>query len=132
MKYYKFKTISKDFTTLGLEVPHGVVSYQYTEDLAGVDTEDSAAFLEAQHPECEVIELTYEEVESELQGCRMFQDINKIVQNLIADRYAITDEIKLLKVSTDHPERVAYQQYVDACRRVGTNMKIEKGLKSEQ
>ena len=128
MKYFRYKAVVTEYTTLSLVVPDGVVSYQYTENLAGVDIADSEAFLAQQHPECEVTELTFQEVESELKECRMFHDINAIVQRMIAERYSIPDEIKMVKLPIDHPERVAYQNYVDECRAYGRTMKVQRGL----
>ena len=128
MKYFRYKPVVTEYTTLSLVVPDGVVSYQYTETLAGVDISDTAAFLAQQHPECEVTELTFQEVESELKECRMFHDINAIVQRMIAERYSIPDEIKMVKLPIDHPERVAYQNYVDECRAYGRTMKVQRGL----
>ena len=128
MKYFRYKPVVTEYTTLSLVVPDGVVAYQYTENLAGVDIADSEAFLAQQHPECEVTELTFQDVESELKECRMFHDINAIVQRMIAERYSIPDEIKMVKLPIDHPERVAYQNYVDECRAYGRTMKVQRGL----
>ena len=128
MKYFRYKAVVTEYTTLSLVVPDGVVAYQYTENLAGVDIADSEAFLAQQHPECEVTELTFQDVESELKECRMFHDINAIVQRMIAERYSIPDEIKMVKLPIDHPERVAYQNYVDECRAYGRTMKVQRGL----
>ena len=128
MKYFRYKPVVTEYTTLSLVVPDGVVAYQYTETLAGVDIADSEEFLAQQHPECEVTELTFQEVESELKECRMFHDINAIVQRMIAERYSIPDEIKMVKLPIDHPERVAYQNYVDECRAYGRTMKVQRGL----
>ena len=128
MKYFKSKTVVTEYTTLSIVIPDGVISYQYTETLAGVDIADSEAFLAQQHPECEVTELTFQDVESELKECRMFHDINAIVQRMIAERYSIPDEIKMVKLPIDHPERVAYQNYVDECRAYGRTMKVQRGL----
>ncbi len=128
MKYFRYKPVVTEYTTLSLVVPDGVVAYQYTENLAGVDITDSEAFLAQQHPECEVTEQTFQEVENELKECRMFHDINSIVQRMIAERYSIPDEIKMVKLAVDHPERVTYQAYVDECRAYGLAMKVERGL----
>ena len=128
MKYFKFRSVTTDFTTLSIVIPYDTVAYQYTETLAGVDIADSEAFLAQQHPECEVTELTFQDVESELKECRMFHDIDAIVQKLIAEEYSIPDEIKMVKLAVDHPERVTYQTYVDECRAYGRAMKVERGL----
>ena len=128
MKYFRYKAVVTEYTTLSLVVPDGVVAYQYTETLAGVDITDSQEFLAQQHPECEVTELTFQDVENELKECRMFHDISAIVQKLIAEKYSIPDEIKMVKLAVDHPERVAYQTYVDECRAYGRAMKVERGL----
>lgn len=129
MKYFRYKTVVKDFTTLSLVISPDVVSYLYSDTLAGVGVTDSEEFLVQQHKECEVIELTFEEAKPELESCRMFHDISKIVQKLIADKFEIADEIKFLKLPEDNPDRVEYQKYVDVCRLIGRNLKIEKGLK---
>jgi len=129
MKYFRYKTVAKDFTTLGLVISPDVVSYLYSDTLAGVEVTDSKEFLANQHKECEVTELTFEEAKPELESCRMFYDINKIVQKLIANKFEIADEIKFLKLPEDNPDRVEYQKYVDVCRLIGRNLKIEKGLK---
>jgi len=129
MKYFRHKTVVKDFTTLGLVISPDVVSYLYSDTLAGVEVTDSKEFLANQHKECEVTELTFEEAKPELESCRMFHDINKIVQKLIADKYEIADEIKLLKLDKADPVYVEYQNYVDSCRAIAINMKIERGLK---
>ncbi len=128
MKYFKFKTVIEDFTTKSIVLPDGAVAYQYTEDLAGVDIVDSQEFLSQQHPECEVVEQTFQEVEPVLKECRMFHDINSIVQKMISEKYSIPDEIKMVKLPVDDPARVEYQEYIDACRAYGRAMKIEKGL----
>ena len=128
MKYFRYKPVVTEYTTLSLVVPDGVVAYQYTENLAGVDIADSEAFLAQQHPECEVSEQTFQEVENKLKECRTFHDINAIVQRMIAERYSIPDEIKMVKLPIDHPERVAYQNYVDECRAYGRTMKVQRGL----
>ena len=47
---------------------------------------------------------------------------------MIAERYSIPDEIKMVKLPVDHTERVAYQAYVDECRAYGRAMKVERGL----
>jgi len=129
MKYFRYKTVVKDFTTLGLVISPDVVSYLYSDTLAGVEVTDSKEFLANQHKECEVTELTFEEAKPELESCRMFYDINKIVQKLIANKYEIADEIKLLKLDKADPVYVEYQNHVDSCRAIGINMKIERGLK---
>ena len=128
MKYFKFRSVTTDFTTLSIVIPYDTVAYQYTETLAGVDIADSEEFLAQQHPECEVTELTFQDVESELKECRMFHDINSIVQRMISEKYSIPDEIKMVKLPEDNPERVAYQAYVDECRAYGRAMKVERGL----
>ena len=59
MKYFRFKSVVKDFTTLTIVVPNGVDSFLYSDTLAGVNIEDSKEFLSNQHPECEVSEVTF-------------------------------------------------------------------------
>ena len=129
MKYFRFKSVVKDFTTLTIVVPVGVDSFLYSETLAGVKIEDSKEFLENQRTECEVTEVTFEEIVSELKQSRMYHDIDEIVKTMIHNRYTMDDEIKLIKMGVEHPEYIAYQAYVDECRAYGSAMKIERGLK---
>ena len=129
MKYFRFKSVVKDFTTLTIVVPNGVDSFLYSETLAGVKIEDSKEFLENQRTECEVTEVTFEEIVSELKSCRQYHDIDEIVKTMIHNRYTMDDEIKLIKMGVEHPEYIAYQAYVDECRAYGSAMKIDKGMK---
>ena len=129
MKYFKFRSVTTDFTTLSIVIPYDTVAYQYTETLAGVDIADSEEFLAQQHPECEVTELTFQEVESELKECRLCRDIDEIVKTMIHNRYSLDDEIKLLKLDKLDSEFIEYQSYVASCRSFGRGMKVERGLK---
>ena len=129
MKYFRFKSVVKDFTTLTIVVPVGVDSFLYSETLAGVKIEDSKEFLIQQHPECEVTEVTFEEIVSELKSCRQYHDIDEIVKTMIHNRYTMDDEIKLIKMGVEHPEYIEYQAFVNSCREIGRNIKIERGLK---
>jgi len=129
MKYFRYKTVAKDFTTLEPVIPPDIVSYRYNDTLIGVDIEDSEEFLTQQHPECEVTEVTFAEIESELKSCRLYHDIDDIVKTMIHNRYSLDDEIKLLKLDKADPVYVEYQNYVDSCRAIAINMKIERGLK---
>ena len=129
MKYFRFKSVVKDFTTLTIQVPNGVESFLYSETLAGVKIEDSKEFLENQRTECEVTEVTFEEIVSELKSCRQYHDIDEIVKTMIHNRYTMDDEIKLIKMGVEHPECVEYQAFVNSCREIGRNMKVERGLK---
>ena len=129
MKYFKFRSVTTDFTTLSIVIPYDTVAYQYTETLAGVDIADSEAFLAQQHPECEVTEQTFQDVESELKECRLYRDIDEIVRTMIHNRYSLDDEIKLLKLDKLDPEFIEYQSYVASCKSFGRGMKVERGLK---
>lgn len=130
MKYFRFrKFVVDDFTTLSLEVPPNVMSIQYHDELIGVDIADSEEILLFQHPECEVTEQTFEEVEAELKNTHFYRDINQIVKTLIKNKYPIEEEISLLKREKDDPEYIAYEQYVEDCRQIGNALKIDKGLK---
>ncbi len=130
MKYFLFEQVPQETTTLDVIVPPGVQLYRYTENLVGVDTEMVEEFLSLQHPECNVQEVQYEEIENELKTCRQYKDIDEIVKTMIHNVYTLDDEIKLLKLDKTDPEYVAYQSYVDAYRATGRSMKIERGLRN--
>jgi len=129
MKYFRFKSVVKDFTTLTIVVPVGVDSFLYSETLAGVKIEDSKEFLTQQHPECEVVEVSFEEISEELKQTRMYKDIDKIVKTMVHNRYTLDDEIKLIKMGVEYPEYVEYQAFINSCREIGRNMKVERGLR---
>lgn len=129
MKYFLFQKVVKDFTTLEPVIPPEVTSIRYNDTLIGVNISDSQEFLAQQHAECEVSEVTFAEVVNELKECRMYHDIDEIVKTMIHNRYTLDDEIKLLKLDKTDPVYIEYQNYVDSCRAIGTNIKIERGLK---
>lgn len=129
MKYFRFKTVAKDFTTLEPVIPPDIVSYRYNDTLIGVNISDSQEFLAQQHAECEVSEVTFAEIESELKSCRLYHDIDDIVKTMIHNKYTLDDEIKLLKLEKTDPVYVEYQSYVDSCRAIGSGLKVERGLK---
>ena len=129
MKYFRFKSVVKDFTTLTIQIPNGIDSFLYSDTLAGVKIEDSKEFLTQQHPECEVVEVSFQEIESELKQSRMYHDIDEIAKTMIHNRYTLDDEIKLLKLDKADSVYVEYQNHVDECRAYGSAMKIERGLK---
>lgn len=129
MKYFLFQKVVKDFTTLEPVIPLGVVSVRYNDTLIGVDIQDTGEFLTQQHPECGVTEVTFEEIVSELKSCRQYHDIDDIVRTMIHNRYTLDDEIKLIKMGVEHPEYIEYQAFVNSCREIGRNMKIERGLR---
>jgi hypothetical protein len=129
MKYFLFQKVVKDFTTLEPVIPLGVVSVRYNDTLIGVDIQDTGEFLTQQHPECGVTEVTFEEIVSELKSCRQYHDIDEIVRTMIHNRYTLDDEIKLIKMGVEHPEYIEYQAFVNSCREIGRNMKIERGLR---
>jgi len=129
MKYFRFKNVVKNFTTLTIQVSVGVESFLYSETLAGVKIEDLEEFLTQQHPECEVTEVTFEEIVSELKSCRQYHDIDEIVKTMVHNRYTLDDEIKMLKLDKADPVYIEYQAFVDSCREIGRNMKGERGLR---
>ena len=129
MKYFLYRKALKDFTTLEPVISPNVESVRYSDSLIGVDIEDTQEFLEQQHSECEVTEVTFQEIESELKQSRMYHDIDEIVKTMIHNRYSFDDEIKLIKMGVEHPEYVEYQAFINSCRAIGRNMKIERGLR---
>lgn len=53
--------------------------------------------------------------------------INQRVRERIAERYTLTDEIKLLRLAPS-PESAVYNDYVEACRQWGHDEKATLGL----
>ena len=83
MKYFKSKKVQSKGTTLDLVTLEGESRIQYENinevTWNGVNTNDGT-FLERQHVECAVEELTFEQIKPILDNCRLmleFQDLLK-------------------------------------------------------
>lgn len=131
MKYFKAKRITTATTTLSLRPidKEALICYESgDEEFYGVGVTDVEAFLAAQDPALEAVEVSYSDIEPVLKESRFSLDIDDITKARIAARYSIADEIKMLKLSETESERVIYQTYVDACRAEGRTKKRELGL----
>lgn len=84
MRYFKVKQIITEFTTLSIVLEAGETSILYHQDGAmqywGVDNvkED---FLEKQNVECEVEEMTYEEIKPILDNSRLSKEFNEMEED---------------------------------------------------
>jgi hypothetical protein len=130
MKYFRFRKYIVDaYTTWSIETPPNAKVIYYHDELAGVEIDDAQEILLFQHPECDVTEQTYADVELELKSSFHYASINEIVKKLIKNKYSIEEEISMLKKDKTDAEYLSYEQFVNDCRALGTSMKIEKGLK---
>jgi hypothetical protein len=90
-----------DGVTLPGEQPEGIVPQAVTM------TETLRETLRAASPHCKIIDAR--------------------VREAIAERYSVTDEIKLLRTAPS-PEMIAYNAYAEECRNWGRNEKVKLGL----
>lgn len=134
-KYYKSNKVVTEHTTLSLVYSDNDEVYLYkekeNEQLFGVKS-DNTSFLQQQHPECDVVEVGFDDIQEELLSSPQATTINNIVVNSIKKQYSYDEEIKLLNkgladiTDTDY---VQYRNYVEECREHGREMKIKVGVK---
>ena len=131
MKYFKLKKVVTD-TTFSLVTDENETSVMYSEEenfqYFGVETTDKN-FLNKQYKECEVEELTFEQISPVLQRCKLLKDLNEIVEIRIAERYSIGAEINMLKLDVLDEKRIEYQNFVDGIKNEVDVLKVEYGLK---
>ena len=82
MNYFTAKKIVTNFTTLTLKTEESTNSYLYFEDNLqywGVNTNLTVAdFIAKQYPECEVQEVTYEQIENKIKQGHIYKDVKNI------------------------------------------------------
>ena len=91
MRYFKVKqvVIPKPVdTTLSIVTDGNAILYLRDGDIEywGVDTTDED-FLSKQHPECEVVELTFDEAKSILDNSRIKKDTDLIGEHCTSKQY---------------------------------------------
>lgn len=130
MKYLRLKKVVTEHTTLSLVNNTEDPAYKYAEILGyqywGVDTE--ADIIADQHPECEAEELTFAEIQPILNNCKMMRDINKLIEEEIAKKYTIPQEIGLTNGDQSSQEYNNYRTYVSECKAKFQQLKIDRGL----
>jgi hypothetical protein len=132
MKYFRAKEVVKDNTTLSLRTMNQekMIHYHADEDVNyfGVETEDVESFLAAQPAEIEATELTFAEIKSILDDCRMMKDFNTMIENQIAEKYSVGREFKMRDLPATDPERVEYESFKESVKVPIRLKKLEFGL----
>lgn len=133
MKYFKSKIVESDGEILSFIPPVNLTDepchlmydringYEYH----GIQDD---AILPPQHPECEVEQVTFSDIEPILKGCRWYKEINAQIEQNIRNRYSVGKEISILKLDPGSEERKEYQAFVDDCVMAGREQKIKLGL----
>lgn len=131
MQYFKIKKVVTEHTTLSLVYDEEDTTFKYDEiggyEYWGVETEDEN-FLNNQHPECEIEELTFAEVQPVLNNCPYMKRINKRIEEEVAKEYTIAQEIGLTNSDWESQEYIDYRAYVAECKAKFLPMKITAGL----
>lgn len=131
MQYFKIKKVVTEHTTLSLVYDESDTVFKYDEidgyEYWGVQTED-VNFLMKQHIECEVEELTFAEIKPILENCPMMKRINNRIEEEIAKKYTVAQEIGLTNSDWNSIEYIAYRNYVDQCKTKFNQLKIDFGL----
>lgn len=139
MKYFKSKVVHEGDEILAFVAPVRAITeenrslmYDRQGDIEyhGLgDDVDTDEILGLQHPECEVQEMTFADMEEILKESRLYREINAQVEQRIRDHYSIGDEFSVIKLSKTSAEYLAYKQIVDDCKQAGNDQKIALGLK---
>jgi len=106
------------------EIVESTEGVEQVYEITGAENIDETA----QHPECEVEELTFEDVQPILNECALMKSFNEIIERKIAEKYTIGRELKMVKLDYDDPERIEYEGFVEAVKTPIREMKREKGL----
>lgn len=81
MKYYTAKRVTTKDTTLTLQAD-SAKAFMYEEEDSlqcwGVDTEGGELFMAKQYPECEVTEVSYEQIKDKIENSRMYKDVKEV------------------------------------------------------
>jgi len=134
MRYFKVKKVvvpPPEDTTLSLVHSPEEKAIAYSEidgyQYFGVDTQD-ANFLAKQHAACAVEELTFAQIKSILDPCRMMKDFNTIIENQIAETYSFGRELKMRDLPVTNPERMEYEAFKELVKIPIRAKKVEFGL----
>jgi len=142
MKYFISKVVATPDVTLSFVAPMqpegpAMIHYIYgrvgDQEIHGIDYPEgeinSQAVLLIQHPECEVREVQFSEVEEDLKNCRFSQEINQDVVSSIRSRYSIDEELKIMKQDPASDEYLSMIEWINTCRTVGNEKKVELGVR---
>lgn len=133
MRYFKVKKIVTEYETKSLVAENQIkyaeltVSSEVGEqvyEIIGAENIEEAA----QHEECAVEELTFEEAQPILNECALMKSFNEIIERKIAEKYSIGRELKMVKLPSNDPERVEYEAFIESVKAPIRVMKQEKGL----
>lgn len=91
MNYFTSKKIVTEYTTLTLKPEEANKSFLYFEDDTqywGIDTSLTVAeFLARQYVECEVKEVTYEQIEDKIKMGHIYKDVKEIKEKYNVDLF---------------------------------------------
>lgn len=130
MKYFASKKIITDVTTISVRSDEKIIYYKSTDQLEyiGIDVPDAASFIDSQPAELEVTEMSYEEIKPILDNCNMMNELNKIIENQIADKYSVGREFKMRDLEPDNIERTEYENFKELVKAPIRLLKQEMGL----
>ena len=94
-----------------------------------IETSEVAALLGAQHAVCDVTQVDFADIESDLKKCRLYKEINGRTVEKIRLLYDENTELSIMKLDKTDPLYVDMLAYISTCRAEGTAEKIAIGLK---
>lgn len=129
MPIYKYQKVSDQYTTYTLRAAEG----QFNQELCTING-DTYHFVDGDLPAGQfeqlsiaAVTLDAATVTSVKMASPVIQLIDQKVREAIAERYSISDEIKMLRLGSG-PEFDAYNAYCEDCRTWGRTERAKFGL----
>jgi len=129
-KYIKFEEVETEFTVLGFNSENEDVKVNHFDvNVVSLDGEESDidSLVNTQDTRIICEEISHEEFKTLVNESTQLNKIRDVVKENIAKKYALADEIAMMKRDDSDERKVAYEAYVIACRILGDKLKKEIG-----
>ena len=129
-KYIKFEEVETEFTVSGFNSGNEDVKVNHFDvNVVSLDGEESDidSLVNTQDTRIICEEISHEEFKTLVNESTQLNRIRDVVKENIAKKYALADEIAMMKRDDSDERKVAYEAYVIACRILGDKLKKEIG-----
>jgi hypothetical protein len=129
-KYTKFEEVETELTVLGFNSENEDVKVNHFDvNVVSLDGEESDIDSLVNTQDARIIceEISHEEFKTLVNESTQLNRIRDVVKENIAKKYALADEIAMMKRDDSDERKVAYEAYVIACRILGNELKKEIG-----
>lgn len=135
MKYFKSLITEIEGEKISFLVPDNTEGHVFYDRIGNIeyhglpDTIDPERILMIQHTECEVEEVSFDDIQDVLINCRLYNEINNQIENRIRQEYSVGKEFAMIKLPHDDGEYISYINFVEQSREDGRVQKVALGLK---